>query len=228
FINKEGMHGFLRHEAKSWLRRRCIVIQPAAYAETLFPALRNHPASDILSLIWDAGEKCRPYIARAITALRITDYEGQALLMQINTLVMGLFAELIHQVNRMVDAGAKRVDNGADIKAIRQAQNILRENLKEAPTIEALFRQVAMNRKKLQALFQQTTGMTVGNYTRACRMERAMELLGTDMLIRDIAHEVGYASPGRFSKASEAMYHMTPKEYRESLVGGGHPVKIDF
>lgn len=226
FINTEGMHGCLTCPAGQRQRRRSIVIRPGAYSQYLFPALMNYPSNDMLALIRDAGQLCRPYIAKAVTAFQLSGYKREALKMQLNALIIGLFTELIHQADQGPDGRNPEVAiPEADRSGIGRAQEILRENLLAPPTIDALSRQVAMNRKKLQVLFQATTGMTIGDYTRACRMERAMELLATDMLIRDIAHAIGYASPGRFSKAFEAMVHMTPTQYRESLIQSGHPYK---
>ncbi|QQO07599.1 helix-turn-helix domain-containing protein [Breznakiella homolactica] len=217
FMNLSGFKGKMRLPAGIRQQRRSLVIRGNAYPEFLFPALMNHSSGDMLTLIRDAGQRCKPYIARAVTELRVSKYEGEALKMQLNSLIMGFFTELIHQAEQM--DSEKRVAPAAesDRRAVDEARRILRENLTEAPTIDELARMVATNRKKLQLIFQAIAGMTIGDYLRACRMNRAMELLRTDAPVKLIAHEVGYASPSRFSKAFEAMFKLTPTEFRQNL-----------
>ncbi|MCC8023018.1 MAG: AraC family transcriptional regulator [Clostridiales bacterium] len=216
-LNPNGLRGSLRHPAGKRMRAQLIIIRKGAYASNLLPALMHHPANDVEALIRQAGRHCRPYIVKSLAAFQLSGHGGQARSMQLNALVASLFTELIAQAERIGKPDTGPSVRFADQEAIDMAQQLIRENLREPPTIEELSRKVAVNRKKLQILFQEAVGMTIGDYVRACRMERAVELLETDMLISAIAHEVGYASPGRFSKAFAARYHMTPTEYRSRI-----------
>lgn len=71
----------------------------------------------------------------------------------------------------------------------------------------------------LRQLFKQETGQTFTEYLTAQRMQRARILLGTpETRVADVAEQVGYADPRYFSVSFKKYYHMTPSEYRLSVL----------
>ena len=79
---------------------------------------------------------------------------------------------------------------------------ILRTHLVEPPDIEALGAQVGCSSFYLSRLFSKETGMTIPQYVRQIRMERAAELLLAGRHnVTEAAMEVGYSSLSHFSKA---------------------------
>jgi len=79
---------------------------------------------------------------------------------------------------------------------------ILRSHLTEPPDIEALGSQVGCSPFYLSRLFSKEMGMTIPQYVRQIRMERAAELLlGGRHNVTEAAMEVGYSSLSHFSKA---------------------------
>ena len=79
---------------------------------------------------------------------------------------------------------------------------LLREKLSEPPTLEEIGRAVGCSPFHLSRTFSAATGMTIPQYTRQLRMERAAELLKSGKFnVTEAALEVGYSSLSHFSQA---------------------------
>ncbi len=89
---------------------------------------------------------------------------------------------------------------------VQRVQAILRESLSEPPPLEELGRLAGCSPFYLSRLFSQEVGMTIQQYLRQVRMERAAELLRTGKCnVTEAALEVGYSSLSHFS----ATFHQT-------------------
>lgn len=85
---------------------------------------------------------------------------------------------------------------------VERTTAILRSHLSEPPDIEALGAQVGCSPFYLSRLFSKETGMTIPQYIRQIRMERAADLLLEGRHnVTEAATEVGYSSLSHFSKA---------------------------
>lgn len=85
---------------------------------------------------------------------------------------------------------------------VERTAAILRTHLADPPDIEALGAQVGCSSFYLSRLFSREMGMTIPQYVRQIRMERAAELLlGGRHNVTETAMEVGYSSLSHFSKA---------------------------
>ena len=83
---------------------------------------------------------------------------------------------------------------------------ILREHLSDPPPLEELGRLVGCSPFYLSRLFSQEVGLTIQQYIRQIRMERAAELLRSGKCnVTEAALEVGYSSLSHFS----ATFHQT-------------------
>jgi AraC family transcriptional regulator len=79
---------------------------------------------------------------------------------------------------------------------------ILRRNLAEPPTLEEIGREVGCSPFYLSRTFSRETGITIPQYLRKLRMERAAELLKSGKYnVTEAAMEVGYSSLSHFSQA---------------------------
>lgn len=102
-----------------------------------------------------------------------------------------------------------------DIEAIQSARRLLVANSPALP-LSALARRVGINRNKLAFGFKHLFGVTVGEFDRSHRLERARALLQRDQLpIHHVASLAGYADPGSFSKAFRLEYGVLPSELRD-------------
>lgn len=97
---------------------------------------------------------------------------------------------------------------------VERARVILREKLSEPPSLEELGKLVGCSPFYLSRLFSQESGMTVQQYLRQVRMERAAELLRSGKCnVTEAALEVGYSSLSHFSTAFHETYGCCPGLY---------------
>ncbi len=91
---------------------------------------------------------------------------------------------------------------------------ILKKNLAEPPTLEALGTQVGCSSFYLSRIFSQQMSKTISQYLRQLRMERAAELLRDGKLnVTQVAMEVGYSSSSHFSVAFHETFGCCPGLY---------------
>lgn len=97
---------------------------------------------------------------------------------------------------------------------VEQARALLKERLQNPPTLEELSKIVHCSPFYLSRLFTQEAGMTMQQYLRRVRMERAAELLRTGQCnVTDAALEVGYNSLSHFSSTFHATFGCCPGLY---------------
>jgi len=98
---------------------------------------------------------------------------------------------------------------------IRQAAEILRQNLDQPPTVADLGRRVGMNSSDLKRGFKALYNCSPARYSREFRLETARELLTNSSLsIAGIALDVGFLNPSQFSRAFRQQYGVNPSEVR--------------
>ena len=91
---------------------------------------------------------------------------------------------------------------------------LLRKNSAEPPTLEEIGRAVGCSPFYLSRTFSSVTGVTIPQYIRQLRMERAAELLRAGRLnVTEVAMEVGYSSSSHFSQAFHETFGCCPGLY---------------
>lgn len=91
---------------------------------------------------------------------------------------------------------------------------IIRERLAEPPTLEELGKLVGCSPFYLSRTFSAEMGMTLPQYLRRLRLERAAELLRSGKFnVTEAAMEVGYSSLSHFSQAFHEQYGCCPGLY---------------
>lgn len=74
---------------------------------------------------------------------------------------------------------------------------------------------MGLSMHRLNMVFETTTGMTVFEFIRKERMEKAAQMLETSSMgIADVATEVGYANSANFSTEFKKFWNKSPKQYR--------------
>jgi len=97
---------------------------------------------------------------------------------------------------------------------VEKARMILKEGMQNPPPLEELGRLVGCSPFYLSRLFSQETGMTIQQYVRQMRMERAAELLRTGKCnVTEAALEVGYNSLSHFSTVFHETFGCCPGLY---------------
>jgi AraC family transcriptional regulator len=85
---------------------------------------------------------------------------------------------------------------------VERAKELLAHDLANPPALEALGQEVGCSPFYLSRIFSREVGLTIPQYLRNLRMERAAELLRTGRYnVTEAATEVGYSSLSHFSKA---------------------------
>ncbi|WP_199788110.1 AraC family transcriptional regulator [Streptomyces sp. MspMP-M5] len=90
--------------------------------------------------------------------------------------------------------------------------------------VTALARIAHVSEAHFSRVFRATFGETPHRYLQRRRVERAMFLLReTDRRVTDISFEVGFNSPGTFSRTFHAIVGRSPREYRKQTPAMGVP-----
>ena len=119
--------------------------------------------------------------------------------------------ELLWLFMACLDTSERHSINPTDREAVRAAQTILETKLSEAPCLAELAAHVGMSVSKFKQIFPRVCGLTPYTYLRQARMEHALYLLRhAGMNVTEVALEVGYASPSRFSKAFSGHFGFNP------------------
>ncbi len=85
---------------------------------------------------------------------------------------------------------------------VERTKELLARNLASPPTLETLGQEVGCSPFYLSRIFSREVGLTIPQFLRNLRMERAAELLRTGRYnVTEAATEVGYSSLSHFSKA---------------------------
>ncbi len=102
-----------------------------------------------------------------------------------------------------------------DEEQIRRIPHILREHMKNPPSISGLSRMVTLNEFKLKAGFKKVFNATVYEQLRQLRTERAIELMKGELTLEQISEQIGYKSLRGFSQAFAKCAGATPAEWRK-------------
>ncbi len=104
-----------------------------------------------------------------------------------------------------------------DRSALESVKELLSERLINPPQIKELTRITGLNQQKLMAGFKQLNGITIYEYVKRARMQKAIELLlESDLPILEIAKRVGYRGDGHFHEAFREVYGTTPGRLRRA------------
>lgn len=102
-----------------------------------------------------------------------------------------------------------------DRKALEDVRILLSEQLISPPPIRQLARIAGLNQQKLMSGFKQLNGITIYEYVKRVRMQKAIELLmESDLPVLEIARTVGYCGDGHFHAAFREVYGTTPGKLR--------------
>ncbi|MCU0770374.1 MAG: AraC family transcriptional regulator [Verrucomicrobia bacterium] len=217
----QGHNAGLRAERRGGMRHRFITVEIshrflashlASHAPALHPLARGAVEADgtvdgvgpVEPLTAAQAELVRSFRLPPVSAAaQRLWYESKALELMAQVLfrpeVGGFFCTRQHHLAR------ERVD---------RVIAILNEDLSEPPTLEDLGRRVGCSPFHLSRTFSSETGMTIPQYMRQRRMERAAELLRSGRCnVTEAALEVGYSSLSHFSAAFHETFGCCPGLY---------------
>ncbi|MBU2062731.1 MAG: AraC family transcriptional regulator, partial [Bacteroidetes bacterium] len=97
---------------------------------------------------------------------------------------------------------------------IQKTLNFIHENINESDlSVEILASKVFLSRSQLYRKIKTLTGVSVNEFIRNVRLEKAKELIQLgDNNINEISYKVGFASPSYFTKCYKAKFGHLPTQ----------------
>ena len=124
---------------------------------------------------------------------------------------------LSHYFNTTTDgtnANCPYVPNGDTVGKIKQAKEIIIDEMNNPPGLQELAKQVGLNIKKLKSGFKEYYGSPVFTFLLNYKMELAKTLLIEQQFnVNEIASKLGYSTSSHFIAAFKKKYGITPKQY---------------
>lgn len=115
------------------------------------------------------------------------------------------------QTQYSVQLAAQSAQSGA----VERAQDLVRRQPTAKLSMAALADHAGTSQRNLARLFRQETGISVGDYIEATRLDLARELLeGTGLPIKRVAAATGFSSPEAMRRVFTHRVGATPTEYR--------------
>lgn len=97
--------------------------------------------------------------------------------------------------------------------------NYIKSNLEKDLTLVRLAELHHFNPSYLSRFFKQEMGINLSEFIDDSRIRKAKELLmNHELMVREVALQVGYESAHSFTRLFKKQTGMTPQEYRESLL----------
>ncbi|MGL5330668.1 MAG: helix-turn-helix domain-containing protein, partial [Peptostreptococcaceae bacterium] len=101
----------------------------------------------------------------------------------------------------------------SEIKSIIEYIN---NNIDKKLSLESLAKVINMNESYLSRIFKDEIEMTISEYIKTKRLEKAKELLRIkDSRVKDVAISIGIQDQLYFSRMFTKKFNMTPSEYKE-------------
>lgn len=109
--------------------------------------------------------------------------------------------------------------NGLSRRALRLAHEYIVENLGERVTLDDLARVIGLSRFHFARQFRRSTGESPMRYVHRCRIEHAKRLLRHgELLMTEIALDVGFCDQSHFSRSFRKLVGMTPREFAHGSI----------
>lgn len=158
--------------------------------------------------------------------LRLSEKENQLYGAEqfVKIYIEALFLSLI-RTHRQKHIAIRRNEVNTKLSSgeMEQLEQYLVNNLGENLTLDVTEKATGISKRKIQYLVKDNLNMTITNYIRGLRIEKAKELLRDKKLtITEIAECVGYSSIHYFSSQFKKECGITPTEYARTLKYKGH------
>jgi AraC-like DNA-binding protein len=215
-VRPTGAAGCIYVNSETYCCANSVVLRHSFCKEHLFPVVRRVWGNNVdeYAILQMAGNNCLPVWADIISALNRCAYAGVAAQLYLDGKASEILAALTYEVEHL-EKRKIRSFTVYEREAVSKAQNMLRRQVKNPPSLKKLSRELGLNQNKMQAVFKHYTGVTVMEYLRGYRMEKALELLKDNQPLKEIAFEVGYKSASRFSETFYKTYGLLPSKYKK-------------
>lgn len=140
----------------------------------------------------------------------IQSAESAHTISELDVLPRMMYDDFIHRVH-------KCRTNPKLSRQIQQCVDYIEMNLNQKILAADLAKQVGYTEYYLTRKFKDETGLSVANYAKFAKIERAKVLLkSTDQTVQEIAEHLGFGTRNYFSRVFQEVTGKTPVEFRES------------
>ncbi len=102
-------------------------------------------------------------------------------------------------------------------KFMRNVTSYVQQNLASAFSIDQMAHDLFISKSRLSVKFKKETGMTLSEYIRVQKIEKAKRLLkSTNRSILEISDYLGFSSQGYFQNVFKSVTGITPREFRNA------------
>ena len=226
--NEQGKELILQYPADTKIHYTSLLIDRSMYIEKIECNLDSVP--DELNKVLKNTQPAEPFVYHTLYTtdvaesaselkLKYPQYEGLVRQTFFQSKGLEMFAHFLQAYADDQRPAAERVLlRQADLDAIKEARNILVDDITNPPTIAQLARQVGLNENKLKKGFKQLFGTTIHSFLLEVRMQQAKLLLAEGRLaISEVADQVGYKNKSHFSAKFRAIYGFLPRDFRKHL-----------
>ena len=130
------------------------------------------------------------------------------------TICAALLMELLGLIARKYSLRNINVSRRSEHR-ISSACRKIYDNLSSPPTVDELAADCCLSKSRFSHLFREVTGRSPHEFILSLRMEKAKELLTTDMSIKEVAAAVGFEDQNYFSRMFRKYTGAAPSAGRE-------------
>jgi AraC family transcriptional regulator len=111
-----------------------------------------------------------------------------------------------------------------NIAWLRQAYDLIRSDPSASHKVYRIAREVGIDRIHLGRTFRRVYGISVGEYIREQRLNKAWQmLLGEDLSLGEIAQKTGFVDQAQFSRAFRDRFGSPPSRFRRDVLEASWP-----
>ncbi|MDO4331686.1 MAG: response regulator [Eubacteriales bacterium] len=123
--------------------------------------------------------------------------------------------EIIEKNVSLLEQNAEK-DAGSAHREVETVKRYIYSHYDEELSIERLAEQVYLAPSYLSTIFKKETGQNLSKFIKACRMEKAREMLeSTHEKIVQISEKVGYSNVSYFCQSFREYFGVSPQKYRD-------------
>jgi|GEM_PF-1437218 len=129
------------------------------------------------------------------------------------------YDQIKHRIFSIINKVADKVEEYKKEKkknTVEKVKNIINQNYEKDISVKFIADQLYLNPNYLGQLFKSETNMSINDYLGRVRVTKAKALLkNTDLMIYEVAEQVGFNDSQYFSTVFKKIVGVTPKEYKE-------------
>jgi AraC family transcriptional regulator len=167
-----------------------------------------------LDISGSAGARIDFLLRQMVREMEVPGFASETLIEGLGLSALAHLARYLHDTEQ----DAAPVRGRLSPAQLRRLEHVVESVRGRAPTITDLAAECGIGPRRFTTLFRETTGQTVKVWVDSRRMDLARKLLAeTDLPLKVIAFDLGFANQSVFSTAFRLRSAMSPSEYRRGL-----------